>query len=152
MWWGTAVESPDPAAAAAFYSKLWDWPVVHQDPGTSVLSPPQESVFVVFQLADDYVRPAWPPVVGQQRTMMHRDVQVDDLEAAVADAERLGAELAKTQPQANVRVMFDPDRPSVLSAAKSTDGRRLSPAEAPIAESARAGRHLLAGGTAMQIR
>jgi catechol 2,3-dioxygenase-like lactoylglutathione lyase family enzyme len=115
MWWGTAVESPDPAAAAAFYSKLLDWPVVHQDPGTSVLSPPQESVFVVFQLADDYVRPAWPPVVGQQRTMMHLDVQVDDLDAAVADAERLGAELAKTQPQANVRVMFDPDgRPFCL--------------------------------------
>jgi Glyoxalase-like domain len=113
MWWGPAVESPGPAAAAAFYSKLLDWPVVHQGPGTSVLSPPQESVFVVFQLAEDYVRPAWPPVVGQQRTVMHLDVQVDGLDAAVADAERLGAELAKTQPQANVRVMFDPDGPPV---------------------------------------
>jgi Glyoxalase-like domain len=47
--------------------------------------------------------------------MMHLDVQVDDLDAAVADAERLGAELAKTQPKANVRVMFDPDgRPFCL--------------------------------------
>jgi hypothetical protein len=41
--------------------------------------------------------------------MMHLDVQVNDLEAAVADAESLGAELAEIQPQANVRVMFDPD-------------------------------------------
>lgn len=40
---------------------------------------------------------------------MHLDVQVDDLDAAVADAESLGAELAQTQPQANVRVMLDPD-------------------------------------------
>lgn len=59
MWWGAAMESSEPAALAAFYSKLLDWPVV--------------------------------------------------LAAAVADAQRLGAELADTQPQANVRVMFDPD-------------------------------------------
>jgi catechol 2,3-dioxygenase-like lactoylglutathione lyase family enzyme len=109
MWWGTAMESPDPAALAAFYSRLLDWPVVHQEPGTSVLKPPQESVFMVLQLAEDYVRPVWPPVTGHQRTMMHLDVQVDDLDAAVADAESLGAELAEIQPQANVRVMFDPD-------------------------------------------
>jgi catechol 2,3-dioxygenase-like lactoylglutathione lyase family enzyme len=109
MWWGTAIESPDPPAAAAFYSRLLDWPVIHQEPGTSVVKPPQESVFMVFQLAEDYVRPLWPPVTGQQRTMMHLDVQVDDLDAAVADAESLGAELAQIQPQANVRVMFDPD-------------------------------------------
>lgn len=109
MWWGMAVESPGPAAAAAFYSKLLGWPVVNQGPGTSVLKPPQESVFVVFQAAEDYVRPTWPPVAGQQRTMMHLDIQVGDLDAAVADAKSLGAELAETQPQANVRVMFYPD-------------------------------------------
>jgi catechol 2,3-dioxygenase-like lactoylglutathione lyase family enzyme len=115
MWWGPALESPDPAAAAAFYSRLLSWPVVHQEPGTSVVKPPQESVFMVFQLAEDYVRPAWPPVTGQQRTMMHLDVQVDDLDAAIADAASLGAELAETQPHANVRVMFDPDgRPFCL--------------------------------------
>ena len=62
-----------------------------------------------LQLAEDYVRPVWPPVTGHQRTMMHLDVQVDDLDAAVADAESLGAELAEIQPHANVRVMFDPD-------------------------------------------
>jgi hypothetical protein len=86
MWWGTAIESPDPPATAAFYSRLLDWPVIHQEPGTSVVKPPQESVFMVFQLAEDYIRPLWPPVTGQQRTMMHLDVQVDDLDAADADA------------------------------------------------------------------
>jgi hypothetical protein len=82
MRWGTAIESPDPAAVAAFYSQLLDWPVIHQEPGTSVVKPPQESVFLVFQLAEDHVRAVWPPVKGQQRTMMHLDVQVDDLDAA----------------------------------------------------------------------
>jgi Glyoxalase-like domain len=84
MWWGTVLESPGPAAA--FYSRLLSWPVVHQEPGRPVVKPPQEPVFKVFQLAEDYVRPAWPPVTGQQRTMMHLDVQVDDLGAGVADA------------------------------------------------------------------
>lgn len=115
MWWGTAVESPDPAAAAKFYESLLGWRVVHPEPGTTVLQPPQDGVFVVFQLAEDYVRPVWPPVPGQQRTMMHLDVQVDDLDDAVADAESLGAVVADTQAQANVRVMLDPDgRPFCL--------------------------------------
>jgi Glyoxalase-like domain len=107
MWWGTALESPGPAAA--FYSRLLSCTVVHQERGRSVVKPPQEPVFMVFQLTEDYVRPVWPPVTGQQRTVMHLDVHVDDLDAAVADAASLGAELAEPQPQANVRVMFDPD-------------------------------------------
>jgi hypothetical protein len=40
--------------------------------------------------------------------MMHLDVEVHDLEAAVADAIELGARLADHQPQDNVRVMLDP--------------------------------------------
>jgi hypothetical protein len=108
MWWGTAIESPDPAALGSFYSKLLDWPVVHEEPGTSVVKPPQESVFMVFQVAGDYVRPVWPPVAGEQRTMMHLDIEVEDLDLAVADAVALGAELAESQPQDNVRVLLDP--------------------------------------------
>lgn len=40
---------------------------------------------------------------------MRFDIQVGDLDAAVAGTESLGAAMADTQPQANVRVMFDPD-------------------------------------------
>lgn len=42
LWWGTALEAPDPAALATFYSGLLDWPVVHQEPGTTVIKPPQD--------------------------------------------------------------------------------------------------------------
>ena len=108
MWWGNAIEAPDPAALAAFYSSLLDWPVVHQEPGTAIVKPPQDSVFMVFQLAEDYVPPVWPPAPGEQRTMMHLDIQVADLDAAVADAVALGARVAEFQPQANVRVLLDP--------------------------------------------
>jgi catechol 2,3-dioxygenase-like lactoylglutathione lyase family enzyme len=107
MWWGTAIEAPDPAASAAFYSALLGWPVVHEEPGTVVVAP-GGSVYVVFQQADDYERPVWPPASGRQRPMMHFDFQVADLDVAVAEAESLGAALADHQPQANVRVLLDP--------------------------------------------
>jgi len=107
MWWGTAMEAPDPGVLARFYSQLLDRPVVHEEPGTSVVAV-TEATFLVFQEAEGYVPPVWPPVEGQQRTMMHFDFQVGDLDAGVADAVALGATLADDQPQDNVRVLLDP--------------------------------------------
>jgi hypothetical protein len=40
--------------------------------------------------------------------MMHLDIEVSDLTAAVADAVELGAQEADFQPQQDVRVMLDP--------------------------------------------
>jgi len=108
MWWGTAVEAPDPNALANFYSELLDWPIVHEESGTVVLSASAGQAFVVFQEASDYQPPVWPPASGEQRPMMHFDFQVGDLEAAVAEALSLGATIAQYQPQANVRVLLDP--------------------------------------------
>ena len=108
MWWGTALEAPDPGALARFYSDLLGWPIGHEEPGTAILAPPQGSVYIVFQQATDYRPPVWPPADGAQRPMMHFDFQVGDLEAAVADAVALGASVADHQPQANVRVLLDP--------------------------------------------
>ncbi len=108
MWWGAAIEAPDPSALARFYSELLDWPVTHQEPGTTVLGAPEGSIFMVFQLATDYQAPVWPPAGDQQRPMMHMDFQVGDLESAVTEAVALGAVLAAHQPQENVRVLLDP--------------------------------------------
>ncbi len=108
MWWGAAIEAPDPSALARFYSRLLDWPIGHEEPGTVILAAPQGSVYLVFQRATDYRVPVWPPVDGQQRPMMHLDFQVGDLDSAVAEAVDLGATVAATQPQDNVRVLFDP--------------------------------------------
>ena len=109
MWWGTAIEAPDPAALARFYSQLLGWPIGHEEPGTSILAAPEGSIYVVFQQSDDgYRPPVWPPAPGDQRPMMHFDFQVGDLESAVAEAIALGAPHAGHQPQDNVRVLFDP--------------------------------------------
>ena len=108
MWWGTAIEAPDPSTLARFYSQLLGWPIGHEEPGTTIVSAPQGSIFLVFQQADGYQAPVWPPADGQQRPMMHFDFQVGDLDSAVADAVALGASLADSQPQENVRVLVDP--------------------------------------------
>lgn len=108
QWWGAAIEAPDPRSLAGFYSQLLDWPVVHEEDDAAVVKPPLGSVFMVFQKADGYVPPVWPPATNDQRTMMHLDFEVEDLDVAVADAVSLGARLAEFQPQANVRVLLDP--------------------------------------------
>ena len=108
MWWGTAIEAPDPGGLARFYSELLGWPIGHEEPGTAILAAPEGPIYIVFQQADGYTAPVWPPVDGQQRTMMHFDFQVGDLEGAVADAVALGATLADVQPQEHVRVLLDP--------------------------------------------
>ncbi|MGW1348677.1 VOC family protein [Streptomyces sp. NPDC002409] len=108
MWWGTTVEAPDPGASARFYAGLLDWRVGHEEPGTSVVAASPEGPFLVFQRADGYRAPVWPPVDGEQRPMMHFDFQVGDLDSAVAATVALGATVAEHQPQENVRVLLDP--------------------------------------------
>ena len=108
MWWGTAIEAPDPGGLARFYSDLLGWPVGHEEPGTAILAAPEGSIYIVFQQATDYKEPVWPPVDGEQRPMMHFDFQVGDLDSAVEDALGLGATLADHQPQEHLRVLRDP--------------------------------------------
>jgi predicted enzyme related to lactoylglutathione lyase len=108
MWWGTAIEAPDPGALARFYSELLGWPIGHEEPGTAILAASQGSIYIVFQQATNYQAPVWPPVDGEQRPMMHFDFQVGDLDSAVAEAVALGATVAAHQPQENVRVLLDP--------------------------------------------
>jgi hypothetical protein len=56
----------------------------------------------------EWVRPTWPAVDGRQQMIMHLDIEVGDLEAAVSHALELGATLADFQPQKDVRVLLDP--------------------------------------------
>ena len=56
--------SARPRALARFYSELLGWPIGHEEPGTAIVAAPQGSVYLVFQQADDYRAPVWPPVDG----------------------------------------------------------------------------------------
>jgi hypothetical protein len=61
-----------------------------------------------FQTEDAYVRPVWPASGGHQQMMMHPDIEVTDLAAAIGHAVACGAVLAEYQPQELVRVLLDP--------------------------------------------
>lgn len=112
--------SGDPRALAAFYERLLGWTIGASDPprpgfpaedGWAMLRPPPEHeglLALAVQYEPDYQPPVWPPAQGEQGMMMHLDIAVDDLDAAVAWALEAGATLAEHQPQDQVRVLLDP--------------------------------------------
>jgi catechol-2,3-dioxygenase len=107
-WWGVVLEAPDPHALADFYSYLLGWPVAVTEPTGAAIQVPGTSSYLSFDSAPDYVPPVWPAAEDHQRMMMHIDIAVDDLAAAVTDAIEHGATLSDFQPQENVRVLLDP--------------------------------------------
>jgi len=107
-WWGLCVEAPDPQALADFYAAVLGWPVVNRDEHSAAIQVGETNSFISFQEAAEYVRPVWPAEPGKQLMMMHIDVAVDDVVAAVAAAEELGATLGEYQPQEDCIVLLDP--------------------------------------------
>jgi len=105
---GVVLDAPDPRRLAQFYQRLLGWTITQDSPGWVKLSPPDGGAGLSFQDEPAYTRPVWPSDRSQQQMMMHLDVEVDDLDAASAHAEALGAVLAEYQPQAKVRVYLDP--------------------------------------------
>lgn len=107
-YWGVVLDAPDPPALGRFYARLLDWKVFKEEPNHVSLAPPDGVAYLAIQSATGYVPPVWPAVEGHQQMMMHLDVEVGDLDSAVAEAIELGATVAEYQPQKDVRVMLDP--------------------------------------------
>lgn len=104
----TVLDSANPQALSEFYAKLLGWTVTTSEPGWVKVQPPTGRPGLSFQLEENYVPPVWPGESGEQLMMMHLDIVVDDLDAAVAWAVEAGARQAEFQPQQDVRVMLDP--------------------------------------------
>lgn len=104
----TVLNAPDPRALAEFYSRFLGWLIDDDEPGWVTVLPPDGGAGLSFQTEDIYVPPVWPAAPGEQQMQLHLDIEVDDLEAAVARAVELGATQAEFQPQDDVRVMLDP--------------------------------------------
>ena len=102
------LDAPDVGVLARFYSELRGWAIWKQDENDAALDLGEGVAYLSIQRNPDYVRPTWPATPGQQQMMLHLDFEVTDLEAEVARALELGAELPEHQPQDNVRVMLDP--------------------------------------------
>jgi catechol 2,3-dioxygenase-like lactoylglutathione lyase family enzyme len=105
---------------ARFYGALLGWEVTARDTsntreggaGWIAMPDPAGGVGLLFQAEEWYQPPVWPEERGDQAKMIHLEIAVDDIEAAVAHAIAAGARPARHQPedraQDQLRVMLDP--------------------------------------------
>ena len=112
-WTTLTIDCSDAEALGMFYSRLLGWDVVASDGrGWLQLRDPSGGVGVNIQAEDGYEPPVWPDRAGRQAKMMHVEVLVDDLDAAVRLVLESGGMEAPRQPpdrdQARLRVMLDP--------------------------------------------
>jgi hypothetical protein len=108
-WWGVVLDAPDGVALARFYAQLLDWQVFNEGKGGAAVAPSADAGYnLAFETEEHYLRPVWPTVAGEPQMSMHLDIEVDNLDEAVAHAIAVGAEQAAYQPQETVRVMLDP--------------------------------------------
>ena len=108
-WFGVVLDTRDAQALARFYADLLGWQVFTDDPGWATVAPSKDAGYnLAFQREEHHVRPVWPAGPGDPEMQLHLDLEVDDLEQAVAWARECGAELAQFQPQETVRVLLDP--------------------------------------------
>jgi predicted enzyme related to lactoylglutathione lyase len=108
-WFGVALDAPDARELASFYARLLDWQIFGDGDTWVTAAPSKEAGYnLAFQTEQHYARPVWPTEPGEPQMSVHLDIEVDDLEQAVAYAVDVGAEVASYQPQEDVRVMLDP--------------------------------------------
>jgi len=102
------IDCADAHAMAEFYGSLLGWTVTLSEPEWVLMEDPAGGTGLSFQAASRYREPTWPEEQRGQDKMLHLDIRVNDLDAAVKHAIASGARLAEFQPQDRVRVMLDP--------------------------------------------
>ena len=101
------LSSRDPAGLSAFWADLLgEERPTPADPTWVVLR--TATTTLAFDLDEAHRPPVWPSRDDAPSLQTHLEVQVDDLEGALAHALRCGARLADHQPQDDVRVCLDP--------------------------------------------
>lgn len=100
-----ALDCDDPSALAAFWAALLGGEVAFTS--AEFVAVRTDQGWLATVRLPDYQPPSWPAATVPKQ--MHLDLAVDDLEAAQAEALRLGARLAEQQPSPERwRVLLDP--------------------------------------------
>src|SRR5204862_7354745 len=102
------IDCSDADAMAEFYGRLLGWEISYHDGGFILMRDPAGGTGLSFQARADYRPPVGPETPDTQDKMIHLDIKVDDLDAAVAHALASGARLAEYQGRDDLRVMLDP--------------------------------------------
>jgi catechol 2,3-dioxygenase-like lactoylglutathione lyase family enzyme len=112
-WVGLAIDCADVGPVARFYERLLGFEVREiAPPHWAQLFNPTGGVHLNIQGESWYRPPSWPEQSREQAKMMHFEVEVDDLEAAVATAIDAGGSEAPWQPpdrdRTRIRIVLDP--------------------------------------------
>lgn len=112
-WTTLTIDCADAEQLGSFYGQLFGWEISARDGhGWLQLGDPRGGVGLNIQAEDGYVRPVWPEEQDHPSKMMHLEVLVDDLTAAVDRVLDLGGEEASHQPPdrdpTRLRIMLDP--------------------------------------------
>jgi hypothetical protein len=100
-----ALDCADPAPLAAFWAQLLGGEIAAT--AETVVAVKTDRGWLMALRVPDYVEPTWPD--GAIPKQIHLDLAVDDLDAAEAEAIRLGARKAAEQPGPDrYRVLLDP--------------------------------------------
>jgi catechol 2,3-dioxygenase-like lactoylglutathione lyase family enzyme len=111
-WNAVCLDCSDAEGLAAFYGRLLGWEITAGDGNWVQMADPNGGVGLNFQAEEWYEPPVWPEQRGAPSKMLHFEIEVDDVEAAVSHAIAAGARVAARQPkdrdQRTLRVMLDP--------------------------------------------
>jgi catechol 2,3-dioxygenase-like lactoylglutathione lyase family enzyme len=112
-WTGVCLDCADADELAQFVGTLLGWEIAARD-GTDwiTMRDPTSGVGLNFQAEAWYQPPVWPEQPCAQTKMLHFEIQVENMDAAVAYAVAIGARIAPHQPADRapdeLRVMLDP--------------------------------------------
>lgn len=99
------LDAEDPAAEAAFYSRVLGWELLHTSDDYAMIG--DGSTSIGWGRVPGYSGPGWPAEAAPKR--YHLDFYVDDLDKAEEQALALGATKPSDQPNPDRwRVLLDP--------------------------------------------
>ena len=109
---GVCLDCADAKQLADFYAELLGWEVSASDGDHWFqVRAPAGGVGLNIQADECYEPPVWPEQPGAQGKMLHFEIAVEDMDAAVAHAVAAGATVAPQPPDRKpdeLRVMLDP--------------------------------------------
>lgn len=111
-WTGIAIDCADAEPMARFYERLLGFEVRSLGPRWAQLFNPDGGVHINIQGEEWYQPPVWPERPGDLTKMLHFEVRVDDLDAAVRLALEAGGTESPWQPPDRrpdrIRIVLDP--------------------------------------------